>query len=426
MLSVGQRHILKCDEMNNLASSVCRIDGMVVFVRGAVTGDTVEAEIEKVNSSYALARTVKILTPSPYRIEPECPHFGVCGGCVFSHITIDKENEIKSDYVKNALKKHGIDAQVEKTQCPVSDFYRNKVVLFYENGAFGYMEHATNRVVAHKSCMLNGRIFDEIADFTLTAVDTKWFRALYLRKSSGEGEIMVCPIFKKPTDIKSYAISVKEKFPRVSSVMRGVISDKDFVLEACKYELVLGNPYINDELCSLRLEISPRSFYQVNHDCAEALYEKAISYLGVNENSKVADLFCGTGTIGMIVAKRTRAHVYGVEIEADAVRDAKRNAKSNGIENIEFFEGDAKDFDKKVDACIIDPPRKGCSPLAIETLLRLAPKKIVYVSCNPDTLARDLKALSEKYEISTLVTPFNMFPRTSHVESLVCLTRQTN
>jgi 23S rRNA (uracil1939-C5)-methyltransferase len=183
---------------------------------------------------------------------------------------------------------------------------------------------------------------------------------------------------------------------------------------------------LEDELCSIKVEISAKSFYQVNHKCATALYERAISLLDASHDSTVADLFCGTGTIGLIVAKRTGAKVYGVEIEPDAVSDAKRNAKRNGIENIEFFEDDAGNFDIQVDACIIDPPRKGCSDFMIETLLRLAPKKIVYISCNPDTMCRDIKRLSKSYEISSPVTPYNMFPRTSHVESLVCLTKQTN
>lgn len=425
MLKEGQKFTVKCEEMNNFGNSVCRIDGLVVFINGAVSGDFVEAEVKKITSNYAIAETTKIITQSPYRVTPACTSYERCGGCAFSTVHIKKENEIKTGYVKGTLAKFGIDAKVEDIVCPVSDFYRNKVILFYSNGRFGYMERATNRVVPHKACPLNDGIFDDIARFTAKELDDKRLRALYMRKSSGDdGEIMVCPIFTKETDIKHYAKKLKSEFPRVSTILSGVIYAKDFVLEACEFELVRGEGYIKDELCGLEFEISPRSFYQVNHACAAELYEKVISLLDADENSQIADLFCGTGTIGMIVAKRTGARVYGVEIEPSAVEDAKRNAVLNEVENIEFFEGDAKNFNKKVDACIIDPPRKGCSDFMLDTLLRLNPQKIIYVSCNPDTLARDLKKLTRKYKISSPVFAYNMFPRTAHVESVVCLKRQ--
>ncbi len=425
MLKEGQKCTIKCEEMNNFGNVVCRIDGIVVFINGAVSGDVVEVEIKKITSNYAIAETTKIISQSPYRITPSCTVYDRCGGCVFSMININKENEIKTEYVKGTLKKFGIEAMVDDIVCPVHDFYRNKVILFYANGRFGYMERASNRVVPHKSCPLNDGIFDDIARFTAKELDDKKLRALYLRKSSAEsGEIMVCPIFSKPTDIKHYAKKLKNEFSRVSTVLSGHIYGKDFVLEACEFETVRGDGYIRDTICGLTFEISPKSFYQINHACATELYEKAISYLDADENSQIADLFCGTGTIGMIVAKRTGAKVYGVEIEPSAVEDAKRNAKHNGVSNIEFFEGDAKNFNKKVDACIIDPPRKGCSDFMLDTLLRLNPKKIIYVSCNPDTMARDLKKLTRKYKITEPISVFNMFPKTGHIESVVCLTRK--
>ena len=425
MLKEGQKYTIKCEEMNNFGNAVCRIDGLVVFVNGAVSGETVEVEIKKISSSYAIAETTRIVSTSPYRITPACTVFDRCGGCAFSTVHISKENEIKEKYVASTLKKFGIEAEVDKIVCPVDDFYRNKIVLFYSNGRFGYMEKATNRVVPHKACPLNDGIFDDIARFTAKELDDKKLRALYLRKASGDdGEIMVCPIFTKQTDIKHYAKKLRSEFPRVSTVLSGFIFGRDFVLEACEFKTVLGEGYIRDKMCGLEFEISPKSFYQVNHECATELYEKAIEYLEADEHTTVADLFCGTGTIGMIVAKRTGAFVYGVEIEPSAVEDAKRNAVLNEVDNIEFFEGDAKNFNKKVDACIIDPPRKGCSDFMLDTLLRLNPKKIVYVSCNPDTMARDLKKLTRKYNIKEPISIFNMFPKTAHVESVVCLTRR--
>lgn len=427
MLKEGQKYILKCEEMNNFGNSVCRIDGIVVFVNGAVSGDTVEARIKKITSNYAIAETIKLVIASPHRIAPACTVFENCGGCSFSAVHISKENSIKENYVRGTLKKFGIDAQVDKIVCPVNDFYRNKVILFHANGRFGYMEKASNRVVPHKACPLNDGIFDDIARFTAKKIDDSKLRALYMRKASGEnGEIMVCPIFKRPTDIKHYAKKVKTEFPRVSTVLMGYTYNRDFVLDACEFKIVSGDGHITDEICGLKFEISPKSFYQVNHACATELYERVIECLDVKENSEIADLFCGTGTIGMITAKRTGAKVYGVEIEPSAVEDAKKNAKLNDVYNIEFFEGDAKNFDKKVDACIIDPPRKGCSDFMLDTLLRLNPEKIVYVSCNPDTMARDLKKLCKKYKITEPISIYNMFPKTAHIECVACLARKTS
>lgn len=426
MLKENQRFTIKCEEMNNFGNVVCRIDGLVVFVNGAVIGDTVEAEIQKITTSYALATVTKVIIPSPNRIAPECSVFGKCGGCAFGCVHLSVENEIKRNYVKGTLGKFGIDAEVEPIVCPTVLPYRNKVILFYDKGKLGYMAHSTNTVIPHTRCPLNDEIVDKIAEFTLREIDTTYLRALYIRKSTSQHKIMVCPIFRKPTDIKHYARRLRHELDGIASVKSGFLAGRDFVLDACEIKHVLGDEYLEDTLCGVDLEISPKSFYQVNHACTSELYERVIQHLDAKSDSVIADLFCGTGTMGLIVAKRTGAKVYGVEIDPDAVSDARRNAKLNGIENIDFFEDDAKNFDKRVDACIIDPPRKGCSDFMLETLLRLAPEKIIYVSCNPDTLGRDLKKLTKKYKISSPITPYNMFPRTSHIESVVCLTRQAN
>ena len=177
-------------------------------------------------------------------------------------------------------------------------------------------------------------------------------------------------------------------------------------------------------LCGVKFRISPESFYQVNHNCAELLYEKAIELASLTKGTKCADLFCGTGTIGIISASKTGAQIYGVEIVKEAIEDAKYNARLNGIKNITLEAMDAGKFNENVTTCIIDPPRKGCTPLMIETLKRLQPERIVYVSCNTDTMTRDIKSLQPDYKISSPVSIYNLFPRTSHVESVVYLTRK--
>lgn len=425
MLEKNQKHRVVLEEMNNLGNAVCHIENMVVFVLDGVTGDDVTIEITKVMSSYAIAKIVEIHTPSQKRIKRACP-YTECGGCAFLDVDISYENEIKRDYVKSVLRKNHLDIDVYPVTMCQDIKYRNKVVLFWNGSAFGYKKQKSNEIVPHKSCLLNDDIFDKIAHFTEQNIENKQHLvALFIRKSSqSPSEIVVAPIFKRECSILTYAAKLVNEFPEITGVLTGVSKDKDFAIENCNFKTVYGSKKLRDNLCGLTFEISPRAFYQVNHDCAEMLYNKVIELSEANEKTVVADLFCGTGTIGLILARKTKAMVTGVEIEPSAVLDARKNAEINKIKNIEFFEGDAKDFNKNVDICIVDPPRKGLSPFMVEALLRLKPQKIVYVSCNPDTLARDLSLLQSTYAPTSPVYPFNMFPRTSHVESVVCLTRK--
>ncbi|MBO5212964.1 MAG: 23S rRNA (uracil(1939)-C(5))-methyltransferase RlmD [Clostridia bacterium] len=425
MLTQNEKYTVTLEEMNNLGNALCHINGMVVFVFGGVRGDIAEIEITKVYPKYALAKIVKINTPSPIRINREC-NATDCGGCAFLDVDIDEENRIKQEYVKSVLKKSRIEAEVDSVVCPVEKKYRNKVVLFWNGERFGYKKQKSNDVIPHQSCILNDEIFDRIVRFTEQNIENKrHLVALFLRKTHGdEPKITVSPIFSRETDVLTYAAKIVNEFPCITGVLLGISKEKEFALEKCNFKTVYGEKKLRDMLCSLSFEISPKAFYQVNHECAELLYEKAIELAQADENRKVADLFCGTGTIGIILASRTGAHVIGVEIEPSAVADAKRNAQINKIKNIEFYEGDAKNFEGSVDICIVDPPRKGLSAFMTETLLRLNPERIVYVSCNPDTLARDISILSQKYNVSSKIYPFNMFPRTAHVETIVCLRKQ--
>ncbi|MBQ9744081.1 MAG: 23S rRNA (uracil(1939)-C(5))-methyltransferase RlmD [Clostridia bacterium] len=427
MLKLNEFYNVEIESVNNLGNGVTHIDGMAVFVPYAIEGDCCVVEIEKLYSSYAIARLVSIESSSPHRTVPDCQYFGECGGCSYLNCSIEYENESKEKSVKDSLVKFGIDAKTEKTVCPVDEKYRNKVVLYHARDGFGYYKQGTNQVAHHSYCKMNCETIDMIAEFCNRTLNKSGLRALFVRKNSiSPSEYMVCPIYNGKTDMLRFSIALVNTFPSVRSVLLGINREKDLVLEKTEFSTVFGDGCIEDEMCGLRFRISPKSFYQINHTCASLLYEKAIELLDAKITDTVADLFCGTGTMGMIVAKRTGAKVIGVEIEKSAVKDAKANAKLNGIKNIEFFADDAKNFDKNIDSCIIDPPRKGCSRFMIDTLLRLKPKRIVYVSCNPDTMARDVKLLSEEYKISSPVSVFNMFPRTAHVECVVCLARKTN
>ena len=425
MLKVGDNYRVCIEDTNIYGNGVCHIDNKVVFVEKAVLGDVCEIEITEICSKYAYAKLSSLVNSSSNRIEPCCEHYKKCGGCSFLHVTCESENHIKEEYVKKSFQKHGLSPVVEKISCPVSEKYRNKVVLFFDGESFGYMEGGTNEIVPHRKCLLNDDLFDEIATETAKLLKNAPIRALYLRKSSKETpEIMICPILYSKTNLDSYAKVILGKFPEIKTILVAVSDDEKLLLEKVSFETIYGDGTINDEICGISFRISPESFYQVNHNCAEKLYNKAIELAGLEKGMVCADLFCGTGTIGIISAKSTGASVYGVEIVEKAIEDAKYNARLNKVKNAYFEAMDACKFDKKVDVAIIDPPRKGCSSYMIKTLLNLKPKKIVYISCNTDTQVRDVKLLSEYYEFSSSVYPFNLFPRTSHVESVVCLTRR--
>ena len=422
MVNLNEIYTVEIEDTNIFANGICHIDSFVVFVEGALKGEKCKIQITKVQSRYAYARCIEILERSPSRITPNCDKYEKCGGCSYLHTSIEFENQTKENFVKSAFAKNKIQADFEKIICPVSEKYRNKVVLFYNGAGFGYNEKSTTNIVEHTSCLLNDKIFDDIASFTAQELNNTPLRALYIRKNRNNTEIMVCPIFYTQANILEYASKLLYKFPNVKTVLTAHLKDKDFAIEKLNFKTVYGDGYITDTLCDLDFKISPKSFYQVNPDCAEQLYEKAIELLNPQPNTQIADLFCGTGTMGIITANRTNCKVYGVEIEPSAVKDAKQNAKLNGVTNIEFKAEDASKFDRQIDACIIDPPRKGCSKFMLDTLLRLKPNKIVYVSCNPDTMCNDLKVLLDSYTISSPVYTYNQFPKTTHIEAVLCLT----
>ncbi len=422
MVNLNEIYTVEIEDTNVFANGICHIDSFVVFVENTLKGEKCKIQITKVHPRYAYAKCIEILDESQYREVPKCENYEKCGGCSFLHTSIEFENQTKENFVKSVFAKNKIQADFEKIICPVSEKYRNKVVLFYNGNSFGYNEKSTTRIVEHTDCILNHTIFDDIARFTAQELKNTTLRALFLRKNRDNSEIMVCPIFYTQTDIFKYVAELLNEFPNVKTVLSASLKDRDFAIEKLNFKTVYGDGYITDTLCGLDFKISPKSFYQVNPVCAELLYEKAIELLDPQPNTQVADLFCGTGTMGIITAKRTNCKVYGIEIEPSAVKDAKQNAKLNDVKNIEFKAEDASKFDKQIDACIIDPPRKGLSKFMLDTLLRLKPNKIVYVSCNPDTMCNDLKVLLDSYTISSPVYTYNQFPKTTHIEAVLCLT----
>ncbi len=449
---------LQIEEINNLGCGVAHLKnpdgsaGQVVFVRDAVTGDEVEARVIKVNKSYLVAKLERLLSPSPWRCMPDCTARG-CGGCVYRHIDYAHECEIKRAYVENAFRKAGLsDVSVEPVRHTGElTGYRNKAQYPVQNGKsgmeVGFFATGTHRIVPAADCRLQPPIFAEITAFLCDFADKNGIRAyeeetgkgllrhLYLRLGAATGEIMVCLVINGDRLPKEeiLAKALMARFPSVVSVMVNVNRENTNVVLGQVFRCLAGRDWIEDRLCGLSFRISAGAFYQVNHNACELLYGIAKEKADLHGDETLLDLYCGIGTIGLSMAD-SAGRVIGIEIVEEAVRRAAENAERNGIKKAAFYCGDASDakalltsaeaaegaLDPKNTTVILDPPRKGSTPELIGYLSERGFDRVVYISCNPDTLARDCAVFrSLGYTVGT-VTPVDLFPRTGHVES-ICL-----
>ena len=425
-------------------------DGTAVFVPMTAIGDTARVKILKVKKTYAFARLEELVTPSPARIEPDCPQYQKCGGCVWRHITYAAECAVKEQKVRDAVQRIG---GISTSFMPVIPSqrtcrYRNKAQLPFGKSpdggvTMGFYAFHSHRVTDCTDCALQPTAFKTVMDVTrefirLTDVeiydeqtDRGRLRHLYIRYGEITDELMVCYVVNgnglKHEDMLIQML--RRELPNLKTVVFNSNREKTNVILGSKNRVAYGSGFITDELCGLRFKISPFSFWQVNRAQAERLYAKAREYACLGGSEVLLDLYCGTGTIGLTMAKDCK-QLIGVEIIEDAVRDAEHNAAVNSICNARFMCADApqaaqrlKEEGVRPDVVILDPPRKGCSPGLVQTIAQMAPKRVVYVSCDPATLARDLKDFAAMGYQTQEVTPVDMFPRTAHVESVALLTR---
>ncbi len=438
---------LRITDLNPDGNGVGRGEnGEVVFVPLTAPGDVCKVKIIKCAKNYFVARLEELLEPSACRVDSGCAVYQRCGGCVYRHITIEAENVLKQSMVQNALKRIGhIDVPVGETVCFEKERYRNKVV--YPLGrnkdgdpAFGYYARHTHAIVEHHDCLLQEDLFDQIALFHVEqskkhhvplwneVSKTGILRHLVMRKNQKE-EYIVCMVASKTfSKAKTMGEELFEAFPQVVGVVLNINPKGDNTIFGKETVHLAGETTLQDVLCNKTFMVSPTAFYQVNADCAEALYRKAAELADLQEGETLLDLYCGAGTIGLSMIHPGQK-LCGVEIISDAVKNARENAKNNGRaeEDTLFVCGDAS---LGVEACkkkfgnphviVVDPPRKGLSDEVINTLLDVCPEKIVYISCNPATLAANCEKMKDAYEI-TYAQPFNMFPRTGHIEAIVCL-----
>lgn len=433
---------------------VGRVDNKVIFVADTAVGDKVEALVLKELKSHSFAKLQKILTPSPDRIDSDCEISQKCGGCALRHISYESELKLKQNIVRQAFSRIGkMDISVNETVFGDSERYRNKVqypVAPDSNGRciFGYYARRSHRIVRHTDCPLQDKIFTEIAEFCVKTAnkldippydETKGkgvLRHIVMRKNR-EDKILLCLVVtdNRGNKLPSLAQSLSEKFPEVIGVHINVNKKHDNVIFGSETVRVIGEETLADTLCGKVFEISPRAFYQVNADMAEKLYLGAKSHLPESERPRIIlDLYCGAGTIGLCLANE-EDKLCGVEIIEEAIENAKKNARVNGRseENTLFVCGDAsvgvEECRKKFgnpEIIIVDPPRKGLDVEVIETVVASNPERVIYISCDPATLARDCAIFAEKGYFTAEATPYDLFPRTGHVETVVSLTRDFN
>lgn len=432
-------------------SGVGKINNFIVFIEGALPGDTCEIKIIKVKKTYAYGKILKIISPSIYRVESSCPVFKKCGGCTLHHLEYSAQLKIKKKQVENSLNRIGDikDIKVDSIEGMINPYnYRNKVQFPVrgnsKNIEVGFYQKSSHRVVDFDSCLIQNPINEKIINIVKNHMykygihpyneisHEGCVRHIFTRVGNVTNEVMVCLVVKGKNSnvIKNKEELIKEllKLPNMTSILLNYNNNKTNTILGDKVETLFGKDYIIDYIGNIEFKISCKSFYQINSTQAEKLYRKVLEFLNVNKTDVVLDIYCGIGTISLFLAEHAKK-VFGVEVVEDAVQDAVENAKINNIQNIKFIVGKAEEvipkyFTKQsVDMAVLDPPRKGCHEDLLHSVLKIEPKKIIYISCNPSTLARDLKVLCKNdYKIVNVI-PYDFFPHTMHVECIVQLVR---
>ena len=428
---------------------VAHIEGCAVFIPNAIAGEKVTVRIEKAQKNWAAGKMVEILERSKHRINRVCPVAKLCGGCDFHHMDYAEETRLKAQRVRDCLNRIGGEnlEEIPILAAPDCACYRNKAqypVAVSKGRVFaGFFKAGTHQVIENDRCGILPEQMDAVKDAVIDYVNrhgvsvydevahTGLLRHIYVRRGVVSGEILVCLSINGRNIPKREALIARLKqIEGFTTLVLTVNTKKGNAVLGDEYITLYGPGYIEDTLCGLRFRLSPRSFYQVNHHQAQRLYRAAIEQAEITKEDLVLDLYCGVGTITLCMAGAA-GKVIGVEVIPQAVEDARDNAGRNGIENAEFFCGDAGEAALaleakgiKPDVVVVDPPRKGLNADAIEAMARMSPRRIVYVSCDPATLARDVALLKEKGYAVKNAMACDLFPRCAHVETIVLLGRK--
>lgn len=443
----NEEYILEITDVTADGSGVGKVDGMAVFVPLTAIGDKARVKILKVKKNFAYGKLISLIKPSNNREDNDCPCFNQCGGCVYRHINYETEKSLKQKKVYENIKRiGGIDMPPRPIVSHNPSRYRNKAQYpISADGKSGFYAFHSHRIISCSDCLLQPEIFSAITHAVTTWIKKNdisiydenthsgFLRHIYIRKAQKTDEIMVCLVVNG--DILPESDFLIEKLisicgDNLKSLQININKKDTNVILGDKCKTIYGSEYITDILCGIKIRLSPLSFYQVNHTMAEKLYLKVREYANP-KNKNIIDLYCGAGTIGLSMADLAK-NIIGVEIVPAAVEDAKYNAELNNIKNARFICADAFQAAEclakeniKVDTVIVDPPRKGCSENLIKTIsTQFKPETVVYVSCDSATLARDIKIFDNNGYKLIEYTPFDLFPRTAHVETVCLLVRK--
>ena len=444
-LAKNQEHTVTIEGYGEGGMGVARIDGRVVFVHGALRGEKCRVLILKTLKSVAFAKVLEVIEPSSERITPDCPYFPRCGGCTYRHIRYEEELRLKKQRVQDNLSRiGGSDVTVEEILGAQDTLrYRNKAQYpVSKDGAVGFYRARTHEVIECEHCLLVKPEADAAAEALreymqscrIAGYDEKTGRGLvrhlYIR-SNAAGESLVCVLVngdKLPKEDRLVTL-LRDACPKCTGIVLGTNTKKGNVILGDRYRTLWGSDRLEDTLCGKTFRLSVPSFYQVNRVQAERLYAKAIEFAGLTGQETVLDLYCGAGTITLALSDHAKK-VLGAEIVPEAIDDARENAARNGVKNAEFFCGDASDVAKKLarenlrpDVVTVDPPRKGLAADVVESIAEMQPGRVVYVSCDSATMARDVKRLADLGYTAQRACAVDMFPRADHIETVVLLSK---
>ncbi len=449
MLIKNQIYTATITDYTSEGQGVAKVEGCAVFIPNAIVGETCNIRIEKAAKTWASGKIVEILEKSPHRIQRLCPISAKCGGCDFHHMDYAEESRLKMERVRTCLNRMAGEnlESIPMHPAPEISCYRNKaqypVTTKKGRACAGFFQAGTHDVIENSRCHILPQTMDTVKELVIDHMNrcripaydekshTGLVRHIYIRQGRVSGQMLVCLVVNgRKLPYVPELIEALKAVPGFTTLVLSVNTRKGNAVLGDEFIPLYGPGYIEDTLCGLVFRLSPRSFYQVNHDQAEKLYEAAIEAAGITKSDTVLDLYCGVGTITLAMS-RAAGKVIGVEVIPQAVEDAKDNARRNGIENAEFFCADAGEAalelerqGVKADVVVVDPPRKGLNADAIEAIARFAPRTLVYVSCDPATMARDVKLLKEEGFALKSAQAFDLFPRCAHVESVICMTRE--
>ena len=452
MLSKNKEYIVDIVDIGQGGVGVGKHDGFTVFVEGGLIEDKVKVRINKSKKNYAEGDMVEILEKSPFRVDRICSDsLKDCGGCQIQELDYQKQLDIKTNEVKQVISRIGKleGVKIHNTigmNEPLR--YRNKAQFPIQKlnnaPALGFYKKKSHDIISMDKCVIQHDVNDKIMKIVKTYINaygvsiydekshTGVLRHLVTKVGFTTNEVMVVLVAngKKLPYLKELASVLEENVPGFKTLVVNVNRSKTNVILGKENNIIYGEGKINDYIGDLVFEISPLSFFQVNPVQTEVLYNKALEYTDLQENDTVFDIYCGIGTISLFLAQRAKK-VYGIEIVEDAIIDAKVNAKLNNLDNVEFYVGEAEEVvpnmykeGKTANVVVVDPPRKGCDEKVLDTIVSMSPDKVVYVSCNPSTLARDLNYLDERGYKCTEIQPVDMFPHTMHVECVAKLSKK--